>query len=71
MRSDYGYSEGDHLGKPYDLKLLRRLWPLLRPYRKLLVGSMTLVVAITLLDLTIPYFTTVGTICRSMATFVK
>ena len=60
MRSDYGYSEGDHLGKPYDLKLLKRLWPFLRPYRKLLVGSLLLVVAITLLDLAIPYFTKVA-----------
>lgn len=60
MRSDYGYSEGDHLGKPYDLKLLKRLWPFLLPYRKLLRGSTILVVAITLLDLAIPYFTKVA-----------
>lgn len=60
MRSDYGYSEGDHLGKPYDLKLLKRLWPFIHPYRKLLVGSLLLVVAITLLDLAIPYFTKVA-----------
>jgi ATP-binding cassette, subfamily B, multidrug efflux pump len=60
MRSDYGYSEGDHLGKPYDLKLLKRLWPFLHPYRKLLVGSLLLVVAITFLDLAIPYFTKVA-----------
>lgn len=60
MRSDYGYSEGDHLGKPYDLRLLKRLWPFICPYRKLLVGSLLLVVAITLLDLAIPYFTKVA-----------
>ncbi len=60
MRSDYGYSEGDHLGKPYDLKLLKRLWPFLHPYRKLLLGSLTLVMAITALDLAIPYFTKVA-----------
>ncbi|MGD9365849.1 MAG: ABC transporter ATP-binding protein [Desulfobacteraceae bacterium] len=60
MRSDYGYSEGDHLGKPYDLKLLMRLWPYLQPYRKLLAGSLILVVAITLLDLAIPYLTKVA-----------
>ncbi|MGD8845524.1 MAG: ABC transporter ATP-binding protein [Desulfobacteraceae bacterium] len=60
MRSDYGYSEGDHLGKPYDLKLLKRLWPFLRPYGKLLVGSLVLVVAITLLNLAIPYITKVA-----------
>lgn len=60
MRFDYGYSEGNHLGKPYDLKLLRRLWPFLSPYRKLLICSLVLVVAITLLDLAIPYFTKVA-----------
>ncbi len=60
MRSDYGYSEGDHLGKPYDLKLLKRLWPFLRPYKKLLIGSLLLVMTITLLDLAIPYFTKVA-----------
>jgi ATP-binding cassette subfamily B protein len=57
MRSDYGYSEENHLGKPYDLRLLKRLWPFIRPYRKLLAGSLLLVVAITFLDLAIPYFT--------------
>ena len=60
MLSDYGYSEGDHLGKPYDLKLLKRLWPFLRPYRRLLIGSLILVMAITVLDLAIPYFTKVA-----------
>jgi ATP-binding cassette subfamily B protein len=61
MRSvDYGYSEGKHLGKPYDVKLLKRLGPFLRPYRKLLIGSLMLVMAITGLELTIPYFTKVA-----------
>jgi ATP-binding cassette subfamily B protein len=60
MRADFGYSEGDHLGKPYDLKLLKRLWPFLASYRKLLAGSLALVVVITLLDLAIPYFTKVA-----------
>ena len=60
MRSDYGYAEDDHLGKPYDLRLLKRLTPYLRPYRAFLVGSTLLVVAITLLDLAMPYFTKVA-----------
>ena len=59
MRSDWGYSEEDHLGKPYDLALLKRLWPFFSPYRRLLAGSVLLVVAITLLDLALPYFTKV------------
>lgn len=56
MRFDYGYSEEDHLGKPYDLALLQRLWPFLHPYRRLLVGSVMLVIMITLFDLALPYF---------------
>ena len=60
MRFDYGYSEEDHLGKPYDFRLLRRLWPFLRQYRRLLIGSVFLVVAITVLDLAMPYFTKIA-----------
>jgi ATP-binding cassette subfamily B protein len=57
MRFDYGYSEEDHLGKPYDFALLRRLWPFLQPYRRFLAGSVLLVVVITMLELALPYFT--------------
>jgi ATP-binding cassette subfamily B protein len=32
MRRDYGYFEEDQLGKPYNLRLLRRLFPYVRPY---------------------------------------
>jgi ATP-binding cassette, subfamily B, multidrug efflux pump len=59
MRSSYGYSEEDHLGKPYDLALLKRLWPFLSAYRRLLAGSIILVVALTMLELALPYFTKV------------
>jgi ATP-binding cassette subfamily B protein len=57
MRFDYGYSEEDHRGKPYDLALLRRLGPFLHPYRGLLTGSVILVILMTLLGLALPYFT--------------
>ena len=60
MRFDYGYSEEDHLGRQYDFHLLRRLWPFLRTYRRLLIASVFLVVAITVLDLALPYFTKVA-----------
>jgi len=60
MRFDYGYSEEDSLGKPYDLKLLRRLGPFLQPYRRLLAGSVLLVMGITLMELALPYFTKVA-----------
>jgi len=60
MRFDYGYSEEDRLGKPYDLGLLMRLGPFLKPYRRLLAGSVALVVAITFLEIALPYFTKVA-----------
>jgi ATP-binding cassette subfamily B multidrug efflux pump len=60
MRSDPGYTEEAYLGKPYDLGLLKRLWPFLRSYRRLLAGSVGLVMAIILLELALPYFTKVA-----------
>jgi ATP-binding cassette, subfamily B, multidrug efflux pump len=60
MRPDYGYSEEGHLGKPHDLRLLKRLWPFLRPYRRMLAGSLVLVVFLTLLGLALPYFSKVA-----------
>jgi ATP-binding cassette subfamily B protein len=60
MRSDYGYFEEDQLGKPYDLRLIRRLFPHVRPYGFLLLLSIGLVTAITVLDLALPYLTKVA-----------
>lgn len=60
MRFDYGYAEEDHLGKPYDIGLLARLTPFLRPYVRLLIGSVVLVVVITLFELALPYFSKVA-----------
>ncbi|WP_054692225.1 ABC transporter transmembrane domain-containing protein [Desulfosarcina cetonica] len=57
MRFDYGYDEEQRLGKPYDLKLLRRILPYIRPHRLRLVLSVLLVVTITLLELSVPYIT--------------
>ena len=60
MRRDYGYFEEDQLGKPYDLKLLRRLFPFVRPYSLLFLLSILLVTGITALDLALPYLTKVA-----------
>jgi ATP-binding cassette subfamily B protein len=60
MHPDYGYFEETKLGKPYDLKLLKRLYPFTRPYRLLLYGSIGLVLLITALDLALPYVTKVA-----------
>ncbi|MGD9022990.1 MAG: ABC transporter ATP-binding protein, partial [Deltaproteobacteria bacterium] len=60
MRRDYGYFEEDQLGKPYDVRLMRRLFPFVRPYGLLFLLSIGLVTAITLLDLALPYLTKVA-----------
>jgi ATP-binding cassette, subfamily B, multidrug efflux pump len=60
MQNDFGYFEEDKLGKPYDIKLLKRLYPFSKPYRPLLFASVLLVVFITLMDLAIPYVTKIA-----------
>ncbi len=55
MKYDFGYQEEQKLGKPYDLKLLRRLLPLTRPHLRWIVGSIFLVMTLALLDLSLPY----------------
>ena len=60
MQTDFGYFEEKQLGKPYDIKLLRRLYPYTMPYKLLLLCSIILVVFITLLDLSLPYITKIA-----------
>ena len=57
MRFDYGYEEEKRLGKAYDLKLLGRILPYASPHRWTLVWSAVLVLAITFLELSVPYIT--------------
>ena len=45
MRTDFGYFEEKKLGKAYDIKLLKRLYPFTRPYKTLIIWSIILVVA--------------------------
>jgi ATP-binding cassette subfamily B multidrug efflux pump len=60
MHPDYGYFEETRLGKPYDVKLLRRLFPFIQPYKSLILWSIILVIGITGLDLALPYVTKVA-----------
>jgi ATP-binding cassette subfamily B protein len=57
MPPESDYFEEARLGKTYDLRLLRRLVPFGRPHGRLLLGSIGLVVAITLLELALPVLT--------------
>jgi ATP-binding cassette subfamily B multidrug efflux pump len=60
MQPDYGYFEETKLGKTYDVRLLKRLHPFIRPYRMLLTASIGLVLMITFLDLALPYVTKIA-----------
>jgi ATP-binding cassette subfamily B protein len=60
MKPDYGYFEETKLGKPYDFKLLKRIYPFTGPYRLLLFGSIGLVLLITILELALPYVTKIA-----------
>lgn len=57
MYPDFGYIEEGHLGKPYDLKLMVRLGRYLRPYWVLISLSLLFILAMTGLDLLLPYLT--------------
>ncbi len=54
---DYGYMEGDQLGKPYDLRLLGRLSSYARPHVRIIVFAALLTLLATGLDLLLPYLT--------------
>ena len=60
MFSDYGYSEEKTLGKTYDLRLLKRLWPFTRPYRFHLLCAVLMIIVITVLELAMPYITKIA-----------
>lgn len=57
---DFGYFEEDKLGKPYDVRLLRRLYPYAGPYWRLYAAAIVFVVLITLVELAIPYVTKIA-----------
>ncbi len=57
MRLDFGNYEEEVLGKPYDAGLIKRLFPLVKPYKAWFFFSIVIVVSITLLSLLVPYIT--------------
>ena len=60
MHGDFGYIEEGKLGKPYNIKLLKRLGVYAIPYWKIIALALTIAFAITLLDLVIPYLSKVA-----------
>jgi len=60
MRFKSDYFEEEELGRVYDAKMLKRLWPFVRTYRLLLAAATLLVILITLTELSIPYISKVA-----------
>jgi ATP-binding cassette subfamily B multidrug efflux pump len=55
MPMEFGYMEGDHLGKPYDLKLWLRLGSYARPHVRLILLAALLILLSAGAELLMPY----------------
>ena len=60
MQNDIGHFQEDALGKPYDVRLMRRFLAFTRPYLRLIGFVFILILLLTALDLTLPYLTKIG-----------
>jgi len=60
MYGEYGYMEEGKLGKPYNMRLLRRLASYAVPYKKIISVSLFLSVLITLMELSLPYLSKIA-----------
>ena len=60
MHGDFGYSEEGKLGKPYNIRLLKRLGAFAVPYWKIIVLAFSVAVVVTLVDLVLPYLSKVA-----------
>ena len=60
MFGEYGYMEEGALGKPYNFRLLKRLLPYTRPYRKTVLTSLCLIRLLTLFELAVPYLSKIA-----------
>ena len=60
MHFDYGYMEEGKLGKPYNIRLLRRLASYAVPYKKIISLSLFLSILITLMELSLPYLSKIA-----------
>ena len=60
MFGEYGYIEKGKLGRPYDVKLLKRLALYALPYKTRIIVALLLAVLLTLMDLTAPYLSKIA-----------
>ncbi|MDB9822191.1 ABC transporter ATP-binding protein/permease [Deltaproteobacteria bacterium] len=60
MHRDFGYMEEGKLGKPYNLRLLKRLAGYAIPYKKTVFVCLLLAIFIAMLNLVLPYFSKIA-----------
>jgi ATP-binding cassette subfamily B protein len=60
MQTNAGFFEEKKLDQSHDIKLLWQLYPYVRPYRLMLFFSIVMAMAITLMDLSLPYITKIA-----------
>ena len=60
MHGDYGYIEEGQLGRPYNVRLLKRLASYAVPYRRIIFFCLLLAILVTSLDLTLPYLSKIA-----------
>jgi len=60
MMGEYGYAEEGKLGKPYNLRLMKRLAHFARPYTKMVLAGLLLSILVALFDLCVPYLTKIA-----------
>ena len=60
MHGEYGYIEEGELGRPYDMSLLKRFVPYAARYLRPIAAALALAVAVTLLDLAVPYLSKIA-----------
>ena len=60
MHGDYGYIEEGQLGRPYNVRLLKRLGSYAVPHRRIILFCLLLAVCVTSLDLTLPYLSKIA-----------
>ncbi|EFK06552.1 ABC transporter, ATP-binding protein [delta proteobacterium NaphS2] len=60
MMGDFGYAEEGKLGKPYNLRLMKRLAHFARPYTKMVLAGLLLSILVALFDLCVPYLTKIA-----------
>ena len=71
MIGEYGYMEEGKLGKPYDLRLMRRLTRYAYPYKKVILVALVLSMLITLMDLSLPYLSKIAIDRYILATWYR